>query len=294
MVSRMYYLTSAKTLAGKHVSALALAALTAVVAGLAAAIYPLAAFVLAGVVLIFAFALRDLAAMERVGTVILVGGAVVLGYGFSNLGISTGGIPLPATELLFLPLAAIALAVRSTRLDHRVLLPLTLYAALVLIRLFFDYPVWGTFAVRDTTAALEAFILVIGYRAVMRDGVTPWLQRMGYILGAVLLWGLTYPFQHQLAAMGPTVGLQRPTPLFDQRGVKFSVLAAGLYFLLFARGWKRIVALGVVAGLIGIYQARTLYILFPLTVLLLGWASHRFGRVALQLVPVVLIGALLI
>jgi hypothetical protein len=272
---------------------IAAAAAVSVAAGVAAAVYPLAAFGIAAVVLAIALALRDLTAVETAMTMLLVGGATLLGYGFANLGIP-GAVPIPATELLFLPLAIVALADRTTRLDYRVLLPLTLYALLVAIRLVFDYPVHGIFAVRDTTAALEAFILVVGYRAVARDGVRPWIRRLGYIFGAVLLWGAMYPWAKQIEALGPTVGLQRATPLLDQRGVKFAVVAAGLYFLVFGRGWKRILALGLVAGLIGIFQARTLYILFPLSILLLGWAMHQLGRVTAQLIPVVLVGALLI
>ena len=120
------------------------------------------------------------------------------------------------------------------------------------------------------------------------------MRRMGYVAGAVILWGATTPFQKQIEAMSPTVGLQRPTPLLDQRGVKFSVIAAALYFLIFHRGWKRMVALGVVAGLVGIFQARTLYVLFPVSILIVGWAAHRLGRVTMQVVPIVIVGALLI
>jgi O-antigen ligase len=294
MASRTYDLTSPTTTARPPVRAVVASALVAVAAGVAAAVYPLGAFVLAAVVLVASLALRDLPATERALTLTLVGGAVLLGYGFSNLGIRTEAIPLPATELLFLPLAAIALADGRTRLDGRVLLPLTLYALLVLIRLIFDYPVWGVDAVRDTTAALEAFVLVIGYRAVARDGVGPWIRRMGYIAGAVILYGSLAPFEAQLKAISPIVGLQRPTPLLDQRGVKYAVIAAGLYFLIFARGWKRVLALGLVTGLVGIFQARSLYVLFPLGILVVGWAAHRFFRVVLQLVPIGLIGALLI
>jgi hypothetical protein len=268
----------------------AAASLVAVASGIAAATYPIAAFAVGLAVLGVALALVDLSAIERTMATLLVGGAVLLGYGFANLGIP-GAVPLPATEILFLPLAVIALADRPTRLDPRVLLPLVLYAALVAIRLVFDYPQHGVFAIRDTTAALEAFILLVGYRAIARDGVQTWLRRLGYIFGAVLLWGALYPWSKQIEALGPTVGLQRPTPLLDQRGVKFAVVAAGLYFLVFSRGWRRILALGLVAGLIGIFQARTLYVLFPLAILLLGWASHQLGRVAAQLVPVVLVGA---
>jgi hypothetical protein len=293
MATRLHQLTTLPLGEARRWRPVAVACVVAIAAGLAAAIYPIAAFALAGVVLALALALQDLEAVERALTMILFGGAVVLGYGFANLGIP-GAIPIPATEILFLPLAVVALADRRTRLDARVLLPLTLYAVVVAIRLVFDFPNWGVPAVRDTTAALEAFILVIGFRAVARDGVVPWIRRLGYVYGVVLMWGALYPWAKQIEALGPTVGLQRPTPLLDQRGVKFTVVAAGLYFLMFTRGWKRIAALGLVAGLIGIFQARTLYILFPLTILLLGWAAHRFWRVAAQLVPVVLVGIALI
>ena len=294
MATQTHHLAARTTTSGVPLRAVALAGAVSVAAGVAAATYPLAAFLIAAIVVVLALALRDMPAVERTMTMALVGGAMVLGYGFSNLGIRTGAIPLPATELLFLPLAAIALADRNKRLDTRVLLPLTLYALLVLIRLFFDYPNWGVFAVRDTTAALEAFILVVGYRAIARDGVATWVRRMGYILGAVILWGATAPFEAQIQAFSPTVGLQRPTPLLDQRGVKFSVIAGGLYFLIFSRGWKRMLALGLVTGMVGIFQARTLYVLLPLSILVVGWAAHRLGRVTLQLVPVVAIGVALI
>jgi hypothetical protein len=273
---------------------LAAATGVAAAAGVAAAEIPLAAFGIAAVVLVLSLALFDLQAMERTATMMLVGGAVLLGYGFSNLGIP-GGIPLPATEILFLPLALIALAHPPTRLTGKVLLPLSLYALLVGIRLLFDYPVWGVFAIRDTTAALEAFILVIGYRSIARDGVETWFRRMGWIFTGVLVYGfLTAPIARQLADAGPTVGLQRPTPLFDQRGIKYSVVAAGLYLLLFSKGWVRVAGVGIVAGLTGIYQARSLYLLFPLAILVLGWAARRIGRVAIQLIPVVALGAIVI
>jgi O-antigen ligase len=294
MATRTYELAGRSTAQRGPGRAVVVASVVAVAVGVAAAIYPLAAFLIVAVVVVLALGLRNLPAMERTVTTLLVGGAMLLGYGFANLGIRTGGIPIPATEMLFLPLAVIALTQRRTLLDSRVLWPLTLYALLVLTRLFFDFPNWGPLAVRDSTAALEAFVLVVGYRALTRDGVQFWVRRMGYICGAVVLYGATAPFESRLLAISPTVGLQRPTPLLDQRGVKFSVVAAGLYFLIFSRGWKRIVALGLVTGLVGIFQARSLYILFPLAILVVGWAGHRLSRVALQLVPIVLVGALLL
>ena len=214
--------------------------------GVASATFPLAAFLVAGLVVVAGLASVNLTNVERGVVLTLVSGAMILGKGWANLGIP-GAVPIPATEILFIPMAAIGLMFPRTRLDRRTLLPLALFATLVFIRFLFDYPVWGVYAIRDTTSTIEAFILVVGYRAVLRDGVDYWLKKMRYIAAAVLLYGATYPFLPQLQQAGPAVGLQRSGSLFDSTGVKFSVIAMGLYFMLSERdgcasppwGWSR-------------------------------------------------------
>lgn len=282
----------------------AAAAVLAAVLGVAIVKLPLAAFVLIAVLVTVGIASLDLAVVERTETVLLVAGAMCLGYGWANLGIP-GAVPIPLTEILLIPLAAIALSYPRTRLDSSVLLPLCLFAILVGIRLVFDFPVWGKYSIRDTTMTIEAFIIAVGYRAVARDGVELWVRRMRYIAGLVLLWGTAYPFIPGLGnnsaiggnggkTLGPTVGLQHSAHLIDPRGVKFSVIAAGLYFVVFGRGWRRVAVLGLLAGLLAIYQSRGLYIMLPLGVLVLGWAAHRFGRVLMQIVPAALIAAAIV
>ncbi|MFN2489691.1 MAG: AAA family ATPase [Actinomycetota bacterium] len=273
----------------RRVWALLGAAALATAAGVAVATYPIVAFGLAALVLALAFALRDLTTTERMMAIVLLGGAMMLGNGFANIGVSAGPVPIPATEILFIPLALIALADRRTRLDSRVLLPASLFGLLVLIRLVFDFPVWGIFAVRDTTLALEVFILLVGYRAVARDGIAYWLPRMKWIFLAVVLYGLLTPFQDQLRPL-VTVGLQRPVSLFDMAGVKHAVVAASFFYFIFGRGWVRLAVLGVVAGMLGIFQARTLYVLFPLGLLLIGWITRRFTQTIALLIPIILLG----
>jgi len=84
---------------------------------------------------------------------------------------------------------------------------LVLFALLVASRVAFDYPVWGVYAIRDTTAAIEAFILLVGYRAIARDGIDYWISRCRYLAVAVLVYGAVYPFLGDVKA--PNVGLQR-------------------------------------------------------------------------------------
>lgn len=269
------------------------AALTITAGGFAVVESPLIAMAAAGAVFAAGAASFNLVSAERTVTLILIYGVMLLGKGWANLGIP-GAIPIPATEILFVPLAAVALLNRRTRLDAKILLPLCLFAALVGIRLLFDYPVWRIFAIRDTTPALEAFILVIGYRAVMRDGVEPWIRRMRHLTIVVLIYGTVYPFVSSAGVTSPSVGLQRDAPLFDPTGVKFSVIAMSLYFWIFGKGWVRYGSLGLAMGLLAQYQARSLYLMLPIAILVAGWATRSSMKTLVRIVPAVVIAGLLI
>lgn len=276
-----------------RLAAFVVIAVVALLTGATVAILPVAAVALGGIALIAGVAALNLTATERRLTLILFAGAVLLGYGFANLGLS-GSLPLPLTEILLGPLVAIALTRPETRLPLRILVPLFLFVYLVAVRLVFDYPVWGIFAIRDTTTAIEAFLIAVGYRAVVRDGVEYWIGRLRWIMGAALIYGIAYPWRTQLAGSSPTVGLQRPTALLDPRGVKFTVVAACLYFVVFGRGWVRTLAIGLCIGELAVFQARTLYVLFPVAIILVGWAMRRVGRVMTYLAPALLIGGLML
>jgi O-antigen ligase len=271
---------------------MAFVSLVVVAGGLTIAEYPLIAIAAAVLVLAAGAATLDPVAAERAATLLLLYGVMILGKGWANLGIP-GAVPIPATEIVFIPLAFLALRDRSTRLDSRILLPLFLFATLVGIRLLFDYPEWRILAIRDTTPALEAFILVIGYRAVMRDGVESWYRRMGYIAAVVLIYGTVYPFFGNTELAGPTVGLQRDAPLYDPTGVKFSVIAMSLYFWISGKGWVRFASLGLAIGLLAQYQARTLYLMLPIAVLVAGWATRSSLKSLVRIVPAVLIAVLI-
>lgn len=272
------------------------ALLVSVAAGLAVVRSPLVACGAAVGVLILGLLAQEAAPpAERITTMMLLAGAMVLGYGFANLGVRLGPVPVAVTEIIFLPLAGIAILRRETRLDSKVLLPLSLFGLLVLIRLLFDFPIWKIYAVRDTTLALEAFILAIGYRAAVKDGVKPWLWQLGFVFMLVSGYGLLFPWRHQLRALSPLVGLQRPVPLFGSyAGVDCAVVAGGLFFLVFAKGWLKVLGLGLVVGMIGIFQARSLYLLFPGAVMLVGWATHQQVKRVLEVGGAILIGVLLL
>ena len=112
---------------------------------------------LVGAFIVIAVALNP-SAVESSLVVVLVAGAMVLTYGFSNLGVQTGIFPIPLTEMLLVVLVAIAAVDARFSPGERILVPLFLFAGLVGIRLVLDIGQYRTFAVRDSTTAIEAFL----------------------------------------------------------------------------------------------------------------------------------------
>ena len=268
-----------------------MAVLCGLAAGIALTRQPLAATGVAICILIFSLAFQHFAGVERAGFTLLLAATLILGYGFANVGLR-GGTPIPAAEMLVVPLASVALLERDTRLPRRILLPLLFFALLTAVRLAFDYPVWGADAVRDSTIPLEALTLAIGYRAVRRDGIEPWLRRLRIIFLLLLTYSISYPWRGELQSISPTVGLDRPSvPLFGTfGGVNFGAAAGAVFLAEFLRGWRRFVPILVLSGLIAIFQARTLYVLFPISLLLLGFLVRRPVRMVLQSAGVIVLG----
>jgi len=212
---------------------------------------------------------------ERVAVMILLAGAIVLNYGFANIGVAEP-IPLPLTEILLIPLAIVALSDRRYRLSTKLLLPLTLFLGIVAARLIVDYPTYKSLALRDATIAIEAFALVIGYRSLEREGLSTWIIRLRILSLLTLAYASLYPWRDILRHWSPTVGLQRGVPLLGSfEGIQPAVLAATLFFATYSRGMRRVMFVTWGVALIGIYQARALYLVLPLAVAALGWGMRR-------------------
>jgi hypothetical protein len=268
-----------------------IAILVALAAGYVVALSPIFGIALIVLLVGASAVLLDPDAVERATATLLLGGATILGYGFANVGVP-GPVPLPAAELLLLPLAGVALLSR-TRIDSRVLIPLFLYVGLVVMRVALDYPVYGKLAIRDATTAIEAFTVLIGYRAIARDGLETWIRRLRWIFALVLIYASLSPLEEQLQAASPMVGLQRPVALLgSMAGVKFAAIAAAFFFVVFAGGWKRVVILGWSIGLLGIFQARSLYLLFPVAALVCGWALRRPFKMVATIAAACLVGVI--
>lgn len=240
---------------------------------------------------LFLFA-RDL---FTIFTTALLGGVLVLDFGFANLGFRTPFAPVPLTELLLLPLAATALLQKKYRPPTRILVPMFAFMVIVLVRLLVDYPRYGIFAVRDTTTAIEALCLVVGFAAVIKGGVKPWIGRFRVIFVVLLCYASLYPFATWLTGISPLVGLQRPVPLLGlMYGTPYAVGAASIYFAVFTRGAARAFLLLWAAALVALFQVRGLYVMLPLAALAVGWCFRSRTKVLVAFGSIAVVAILII
>jgi hypothetical protein len=232
---------------------------------------------------------------ERLSSIALLAGTMVLTYGFSNLGLQLGSFPVPLTELLLVPLALVALADRRFRPTAHVLLPLALFLGIVSIRLMVDFSTYGSYAVRDSTTAVEAFTLVLGYRMVARYGLQPWIRIMRVIAFAVLAYASLYPWRSLLLSIGPTVGLQRSVPLLGSfEGIEPTIAVCTLFFVVHSKGTRRAALVAWGLALMGILQFRGLYLVLPPAFLVLGWGLRQPFKVIFTAFASLVIGAVIL
>jgi O-antigen ligase/polysaccharide polymerase Wzy-like membrane protein len=232
---------------------------------------------------------------ERWGYVALLGGTMVFTYGFSNLGVQLGSFPIPLTELLLVPLALVALADPRFRVPSNVLLPLSLFMGIVAIRLMVDFGTYGSYAVRDSSTAVEAFTLLLGYRAVARYGVRPWIRIMRIICFTVFAYASFYPWRSLLLSIGPTVGLQRSVPLLGSfEGIEPTVAVCTLFFAVHSKGASRTALVAWGLALMGILQFRGLYLVLPPAFLIMGWALRRPLKVVVTAFGALAIGVIIL
>lgn len=253
---------------------------TCVAVGVLIAVAPIVGLTAAlGIVMLGVFTLRH----ENLWRDLLfvgLAGAVVLGYGYANIGLKTEWVPFPVplSAMLLLVLVARA-AVGGWRFPIPAALVLApLFLVVALIRLWFDYPVWGNAAIRDFTLPLESLWLVVGFVLMKMLGVRSWIRGFTFVFLLLLGYSALRPWYPQLAEFGPTVGLQRAIPLLgDTLGVGAGAVA-GLFFFALLRPVRHSYLLAAAfVPIIVIDQYRGVYVA-TLASLIVVWLATRRVR----------------
>lgn len=243
--------------------------------------FPLLAF---GIVLTVGyFSLRSPEHSLRDGAIILLGGLAILGHGFSNIGLTLAGVPIPLAETILL--LVLVLYRPTTNPPVKITTMVASFTLWCGFRLQLDLTDHGTLALRDSIIAIDILALILGFRLALLSNARSARRFVLTVGSLVLLYSFTFPVWESLANSGPQVGFGEPIPLFGStNGPAISVACMGLAAVLFLSGVTRIVLVTLVIAVLGVFQARSLYLLFPLTLLLVGLISRQSLRVAVSLV----------
>lgn len=211
-----------------------------------------------------------------------LGGNLILGYGFANLGIP-GGFPLPFTDLILVALLVrIGLSNGIGRLKNPA--PFVLGAMLLAfatIRLFVDYPLWGTNAFRDYALPLEISFMLVGYWSLREYGLQRWISALNVIFLITGTYMLLYPLRNQIEGISPIVGLQRSVPLFGTYSHAGPIAASGFLFaaLLLRSNRTRIYLCASFLVVLALYQSRGIYLALPLGCFVVFFVPRAIPRV---------------
>jgi O-antigen ligase len=222
-------------------------------------------------------------------------GALIIDYGFANVGLSPG-VPIPLATLL-LGLIVVGAAFGRFLFVPRSL-PFLLAIAFVFLaslRLAVDLPIWGRAALRDFTLPLELGFLFAGYWAVQRYGVERFVNSLRWVFVGALGYFALYPWRAELAAEGPVVGLQHSVPLLGNYWGAGTAGAAALFFFALVRPFGRVSYLIAASFLpvLLLVQARGIYIAVPaVSVFVLVAGLRAPGRVGRGLATTAAVGVI--
>jgi O-antigen ligase len=243
--------------------------------------------------------------MRRVGlelwqifTIIALSGYLLLNYGFENITLHVGGLPIIVSYALMY--GAVILAVYSGRhLVRRALAePPALFAllllALTMCHLVFDIPRYAVWAVRDATMCLDAIFMLVGLAWAMKgDGGIAFMSKwMLLLFTTIMFYGFTLPWGERLWAWSPESGVFLKVPVLGNYNGTGDLMLAGALFCICVGGFviKRpswlmlVLAAGQFLG-VAVTQVRRMYVgaVIVLLILVLLGEGKKFAKLFLLL-----------
>jgi hypothetical protein len=245
---------------------------------------------------------RGRLALWQILALTALSGYVVLNYGFANLALHLGGIPIIIGHTLMF--AALGLAVISAQrgatmsaLREPAMLCLLVLLLMAIPHLVLDIPHYGFYAVRDASIFFEGIFLLLGLLwAADRRNTAPLMKWLMIVYLANLIYSYTFPWGESLNSWSFKSGIFLIVPLVGfHRGTATYLVSGALFCLWMGRyvarwpGWIwPLLAAAQIAGL-AIHQARSMYlgIALVLVLLLLLGEIHKVARLAV-IVPLCL------
>ena len=282
--------------------------LTCLGIGILATFYPMYALgLLIGLAVLGAIWL-GLANLRRTGLevwqivlLIPLSGYVLLNYGFENISIHLGGVPIIISYLLMFTVLGLAWLSnpgmsRVVRQEPAVFF-LSAMFVLACLHLVVNVPTYGIWAFRDASMCFDCIFIVLGLLWSRRKvSITPLMKWLMVILLLNAFYSLTFPWQEKIQAWSPKSGVFLQIPLLGNYRGNYLYLGLGALFYLFLSQrvfkWPRwIVLFLAMVQLFGlaILQARQMYValLVIIVLLLLMGEVKKSGKLVLILgVPI--------
>jgi O-antigen ligase len=268
--------------------------------GALAVLYPEATISILAIVVILALTFWALNLMSRSGLELWQGLLIftlscdlILNYGFDNIAIHMGSLPLVVSYALRYTCLALALyksrSLLVSALKEPVMVCILILIFLSSLHFIFDVPAFGVWAIRDSTLFLDGVFFLLGFFWAAADThLRVWLRWMMAVCIINLLYAYTFPWSEKILNVSPTSGVFMPVPIFGQYHSTSMVLVMGTVFCMglarFVMNKCRWILHGLVAlqvlGLT-ILQMRATYI--ALAACLVVFILLREGRKAMTL-----------
>lgn len=248
--------------------------------------------------LVFVYVRRTGLAVWQIVALAILGGYIVLNYGFENIALHVGSFPVLITYgIIYVSLALAILARRQVvmkALREPAMLCVLAVLGLSLFHLLADIPAYGSLAFRDATMCFDGVFLLMGLLWA-RNSDSPRLLAKWLLVIFVLnmLYGFTLPWAEKLWSWSPESGAFLPVPILgNYRGTGDWLLVGatfciciGSYLVSRPRWLMPLLALAQLLG-IAIAQVRRMYLCIVVVVVILVLAGEikKFAKLFI-LVP---------
>lgn len=259
-----------------------------VILGGVAALFPVVWLGLLGFVVAVAICWWVFARFRREGLelwqmmmLIALSGYIVLNYGFENVSLHVGGVPIIISYGLVY--GALVLALLSNRqiireaLGEPVIVCAVILVALTLVHLIIDLPSYGLWAIRDGTMCFDAMVMIMGLAwAMKKDSVIFLGKWMVGLFALNALYCFTMPWAEKIWSWSPVSGIFLKVPIFGNfNGIGDLLVAGAMFCLCFGSyvvkrpAWLMTVLVMMQLLGVAIAQVRRMYIGIVLLLLIL-------------------------
>lgn len=269
-----------------------------------AMLWPWAAGILVILLLFTLLTVRELSGLRfwQQITIIALMGLIVLGYGFANLTLPR--VPLPVAHLLMFGGLLLALPGRWADIRAFFREPASWcwlgLMGLTALHLIAEAPVYGAWAVRDSSFVVEGIFLLSGFLwARTQRGFPHMVRNLMVVFLVNLAYSFTWPVSERLEAISPRSGVFLDVPLLGtyHQNFLFLILGAAYVLLLGRTAFKwpplmiYIMTLGQLLWSL-VFHARMVYVGIVAVMGILALTSER--RSAVKLIGAIAISVLLI